>query len=160
MNINCRKPRSSSPENITPGTPPPAGNFSDLTFLVNGLGPLPMVSDVFDSFQVQLGATISPFYGNQQLGQLAPFPDATTPAPTCIPGTFTSVALPNVSPRLPIPPYAGITVTLNGTASTPPTGPFTWAQVINPGDPIVTLSSPTCRHANFYRSVGDRAGNP
>ena len=30
------------PENITPGTPPPAGNFRDLTFLVNGLGPLPM----------------------------------------------------------------------------------------------------------------------
>jgi hypothetical protein len=130
------------PENITPGTPPPAGNFSDLTFLVNGLGPLPMVSDVFDSFQVQLGATISPFYGNQTLGQLAPFPMPTAPAPTCIPGTFTSVALPTFSSS-PNPPYAGITVTLNGLGSTPPTGPFTWTQVINAGDPVVQLSSST-----------------
>ena len=134
-------------ENITPGTPPPAGNFSDITFLVNGLGPLPMVSDVFDSFQVQLGATISPFYGNQQLGQLAPFPAATTPAPSCIPGTFTSVALPNYASN-PNPAYAGVTVTLDGTASTPPTGPFTWAQVPN-GSSTVTLSSLTAAKPTF-----------
>jgi len=136
------------PENITPGTPPPSGNFSDLTFLVNGLGPLPMVSDVFDSFQVQLGAQPSPFYGNQQLGQLLPFPDATTPAPTCIPGTFTSVALPTYTSN-PNPAYAGVTVTLDGTGSTPPTGPFNWIQVINGSDPTVTLSSLTAAKPTF-----------
>jgi hypothetical protein len=136
------------PENITPGTPPPAGNFRDLTFLVNGLGPLPMVSDVFDSFQVQLGQQPSPFFGNQQLGQLLPFPDATTPAPTCIPGTFTSVARPTETSN-PNPAFAGVTVTLDGTASTPPTGPFTWTQVINPGDPTIALSSLTAAKPTF-----------
>ncbi len=136
------------PENITPGVPPPAGNFRDLAFLVNGLGPLPMVSDVFDSIQIQLQQQPSPFYGNQQLGQLAPFPDATTPAPTCVAGNFTSVALPTYS-STPIQPYAGILVTLSGTASTPPTGPFQWVQVINPGDPIVTLSNPNAPTPTF-----------
>jgi len=136
------------PENITPGTPPPAGNFRDIGFLVNGLGPLPMVSDVFDSFMVQLGQVPSPFYGNQQLGQLLPFPDATTPPLSCIPGTFTSVALPKFS-STPNPPYAGVTVTLDGTASTPPTGPFAWTQIINPGDPVVTINNPNSAKATF-----------
>jgi hypothetical protein len=136
------------PENITPGTPPPAGNFSDLTFLVNGLGPLPMVSDVFDSFQVQLGAQPSAFYGNQTLGQLLPFPAAATPAPTCIPGTFASVARPTYTSN-PNPPYAGVTVTLDGTGSTPPTGPFTWTQIINGGDPVIALSSTTAAKPTF-----------
>ena len=40
----------------------------------------------------------------------------------------------------PNPPFAGVTVTLDGTSSNPPTGPFQWAQIINPGDPVVTLS--------------------
>jgi hypothetical protein len=136
------------PENITPGTPPPAGNFRDLTFLVNGLGPLPMVPDVFDSFQVQLGQQPSPFYGNQQLGQLAPFPDSSIPPLSCIPGNFTSVARP-VFTSNPNPPYAGVTVTLDGTASTPPTGPFVWSQIINPGDPVVTINNPTSAKATF-----------
>jgi hypothetical protein len=136
------------PENITPGTPPPAGNFADLTFLVNGLGPLPMVSDVFDSFQAQLGATVSNFYGNQTLGQLAPFPMPAAPAPTCIPGTFASVALPTFS-STPNPPSAGVTVTLNGLGSTPPTGPFQWTQVINAGDPVVQINNPTSGTATF-----------
>jgi hypothetical protein len=136
------------PENITPGTPPPAGNFRDLTFLVNGLGPLPMVPDLFDSFMVQLGVVPSPFYGNQQLGQLTPFPDVAAPAVTCVPGSFTSVALPTYSSN-PNPPFAGVTVTLDGTASTPPTGPFTWSQVINPGDPTVNLSSTTAAKPTF-----------
>jgi hypothetical protein len=136
------------PENITPGTPPPAGNFRDLAYLVNGLGPLPMVPDVFDSFQVQLGQQPSQFYGNQQLGQLAPFPDATIPAATCIAGNFVSVARPVYS-STPNPAYAGITVTLDGTGSTPPTGPFTWTQIINPGDPVVTINNPTTAKPTF-----------
>jgi hypothetical protein len=136
------------PENITPGTPPPAGNFRDLAFLVNGLGPLPMVPDLFDSFQIQLGQQPSPFYGNQQLGQLVPFPDATIPPLSCIPGNFTSLARPVFS-STPNPPYAGVTVTLNGTGSTPPTGPFTWTQIINPGDPVVTITNPTSANATF-----------
>lgn len=129
------------PENITPGTPPPAGNFRDLAYLVNGLGPLPMVPDVFDSFQIQLGQQPSPFYGNQQLGQLVPFPDATIPAATCIAGNFVSVARP-VATSTPNPAFAGTTVTLSGAASTPPTGPFVWTQIINPGDPVVSINNP------------------
>jgi hypothetical protein len=136
------------PENITPGTPPPAGNFRDLTYLVNGLGPLPMVPDVFDSFQIQLGQQPAPFYGNQQLGQLAPFPDATIPAATCIAGNFVSVARPVYS-STPNPAYAGVTVTLDGTASNPPTGPFSWVQIINPGDPVVTINNPTAAKPTF-----------
>src|SRR5882724_1512195 len=136
------------PENVLPGTPPPRGNFSDIAFLDNGLGPLPMVSDVFDSTQVQLGQQPVPFYPNQQQGQLNPFPDRTMPPLTCVPGTFTSVALPQFS-STPNPPFAGITVTLDGTASTPPTGPFQWAQVVNPGDPIVTVNNPTSAKASF-----------
>ena len=140
------------PENITPGTPPPAGNFRDLAFLVNGLGPLPMVPDVFDSFQVQLGQQPSPFYGNQQLGQLTPFPDASIPPMSCIPGNFTSVARP-VFTSNPNPAYAGVTVTLDGSASTPPTGPFVWTQIINPGDPVVTINNPTSAKATFVAPV-------
>jgi hypothetical protein len=136
------------PENVLPGTPPPRGNFSDIAFLDNGLGPLPMVSDVFDSTQVQLGQQPIPFYPNQQQGQLNPFPDATLPPLTCVPGTFTSVALPQFS-STPNPPFAGITVTLDGSASTPPTGPFQWAQVVNPGDPMVTINNPTSAKATF-----------
>jgi hypothetical protein len=140
------------PENVLPGTPPPRGNFSDIAFLDNGLGPLPMVSDVFDSTQVQLGQQPMPFYPNQQQGQLNPFPDRTMPPLTCVPGVFTSVALPQFS-STPNPPFAGITVTLDGTASTPPTGPFQWAQVVNPGDPIVTINNPTSAKATFVAPV-------
>lgn len=135
------------PENITPGTPPPAGNFRDLTFLVNGLGPLPMVPDLYDSFQVQLGGT-SPFYTNQQLGQLTPFPDAVIPAPTCLAGSFTSMAVPVFS-SAPNPPFAGTIVTLNGSGSKPATGPFTWTQIINPGDPVVNINNPNSALATF-----------
>jgi hypothetical protein len=136
------------PENVLPGTPPPRGNFSDVAFLDNGLGPLPMVSDVFDSIQVQLGQQPNPFFPNQQQGQLNPFPDRTMPPLTCVPGTFASVALPKFT-STPNPPFAGITVTLDGTASNPPTGPFTWAQVLNPGDPQVVLSDVNAAQPTF-----------
>lgn len=136
------------PENVLPGTPPPRGNFSDIAFLDNGLGPLPMVSDVFDSTQIQLGQQPIPFYPNQQQGQLNPFPDRTLPPLTCVPGTLNTVALPKFS-STPNPPFPGVTVTLDGTGSTPPTGPFTWAQVLNPGDPQVVLSDANAAKPTF-----------
>jgi len=140
------------PENLVPGSRPPKANFSDIQWLDNGMGALPMVSDVFDSIQVQLGQQPVPFYPNQVMSQLNPFPDATLPPLTCVPGTFTSIALPKFT-STPNPPFAGITVTLDGTASTPPTGPFQWAQVVNPGDPIVTINNPTSVQATFVAPV-------
>jgi len=40
-------------------------------------------------------------------------------------------------------------VTLDGTGSTPPTGPFTWTQIINGGDPVIALSSTTAAKPTF-----------
>ena len=140
------------PENLVPGSRPPRSNFSDIAFLDNGMGPLPMVSDVFDSTQIQLGQQPIPFFPNQTMTQLSPFPEATLPPLTCVPGQFSSVALPQFSSN-PNPPFAGVTVTLDGTASTPPTGPFQWTQIVNPGDPIVTINNPTSAKATFVAPV-------
>jgi hypothetical protein len=136
------------PELLTPGNPPPPFNFNDFVYLVNGSGPLPLVGSVFDSTQIQLGLAASPFYPNQDSGQLAPFPYDVTPGLTCTPGTFISVARP-VFTSTPNPPFAGVTVALDGTASTPATGPFVWSQIINPGDPVVTISNPNSARATF-----------
>jgi K319-like protein len=136
------------PENQVPGSPPPSANFSDITFLVNGMGNLPMVSDVFDSTQVQLGQQPIPFYPNQVMGQLNPFPDATLPPLTCFPGMSTTVARATYI-STPDPPFAGLTVTLDGSASTPNSGPFLWAQVLNPGDPQVVINNPTAQKPTF-----------
>lgn len=136
------------PENITPGTPPPAYNFRDIAYLVNGLGPWPSQPDVFDSFMAQLGQAPSIAATNQLNSQLAPFPDAATPAPSCVAGTFASIAR-AVFSSTPNPPYAGVTVTLDGSSSNPPTGPFNWTQIINPGDPVVTINNPTAAKPTF-----------
>jgi hypothetical protein len=136
------------PENQVPGTRQPMSNFADILWLDNGMGQLPMVSDVFDSSQVQLGQQALPFFPNQVMGQLVPFPDNTLPPLTCIPGAITTLAVPRFS-STPNPPFVGITVTLDGTASNPPTGPFQWAQIINPGDPIITINNPTSGTASF-----------
>ena len=69
-------------------------NFADILFLDNGMGQLPMVSDVFDSSQVQLGQQPMPFFPNQVMGQLNPFPDNTLPPLTCVPGAITTLAVP------------------------------------------------------------------
>jgi hypothetical protein len=135
------------PENLVPGNPPPTFNFSDILFLNNGVGPLPFMSGVFDSIQAQLGITPLPFFPNQLTTQLSPFPDASLPPLTCAAGSFASVARPTFS-STPNPPFAGIKVTLDGTASTPPNGAFAWTQIINPGNPIVipfgtTITTPT-----------------
>jgi hypothetical protein len=79
---------------------------------------------------------------------LNPFPYDTTPALTCFPGTFSSVARPTFS-STPNPPFAGVTVTLDGTASTPPTGPFAWSQIVNPGDPVVAINNANSAKATF-----------
>ena len=136
------------PENQVPGSRQPMSNFADILFLDNGMGQLPMVSDVFDSSQVQLGQQPMPFYPNQVMGQLNPFPDNTLPPLTCVPGAITTLAVPKFTSN-PNPPFAGVTVTLDGTSSNPPTGPFQWAQIINPGDPVVTLSDPFAAKPTF-----------
>jgi hypothetical protein len=136
------------PENQVPGSRQPMSNFADILWLDNGMGQLPMVSDVFDSSQVQLGQQPMPFYPNQVMGQLNPFPDNTLPPLTCVPGAITTLAVPKFTSN-PNPPFAGITVTLDGTSSNPPTGPFQWAQIINPGDPVVTLSDPLAPKPTF-----------
>jgi len=135
------------PENQVAGNPPPTANFDDILFLNNGVGPLPFLSGVFDSTQVQLGIEPNPFFPNQLTTQLLPFPAAKLPPITCTAGTFASVARGTFS-STPNPPYAGIRVTLDGTGSTPPNGPFTWSQIINPGNPTIlavgqTASGPT-----------------
>jgi K319L-like, PKD domain len=136
------------PELLVPGNPPAPFNFHDFVYLVNGSGPLPLQGSVFDSTQIQLGLAPLPFYPNQNSGPLTPFPDDVVPPLTCIPGTFASVARPVFS-STPNPPFAGVKVTLDGTASTPTTGPFTWSQIINPGDPVVTISNPNSAKATF-----------
>jgi hypothetical protein len=143
------------PELLTPGNPPPPFNFHDFVYLVNGSGPLPLQGSVLDSTQIQLGLAPLPFYPNQNSGQLNPFPDDVVPPLTCIPGTFTSVARPTFSSN-PNPPFAGVTVTLDGTASTPTTGPFTWSQIINPGDPVVTINNPNSPEPDFPVDCGRR----
>jgi hypothetical protein len=136
------------PELLTPGNPPPPFNFTDFTYLVNGSGPLPLQGSVFDSTQIQLGLAPLPFFPNQNSGQLTPFPYDTIPPMTCAPGTFTSVARPVFS-STPNPPFAGVTVTLDGSASTPAAGPFAWSQIINPGDPVVTINNANNAKATF-----------
>jgi len=136
------------PENLVPGSREPKSNFADIFYLDNGMGQLPMVSDVFDSSQIQLGQQPIPFFPNQVMGQLNPFPDNTLPPLTCVPGAIVTLAVPKFTSN-PNPPFAGITVTLDGTGSNPPTGPFQWAQIINPGDPTVTISDPFAAKPTF-----------
>jgi hypothetical protein len=140
------------PENQVPGSPPPAGNFSDIQYLDNGLGPLPMVSDVFDSQQIQLFQQNSPFFPNQQLNQLSPFPDATLPPVTCLPGLHSTNAVAKFA-SIPNPPSAGVTVTLDASASTPAAGPFLWTQILNPGDPPVVINKANSAMATFIAPV-------
>jgi len=140
------------PELLVPGNPPVPFNFIDFQYLTNGSGPLPLLGSVFDSTQIQLGLAPAPFYPNQNTPQLNPFPYDVVPPLTCTAGTFTSVARPTFS-STPNPPFAGVIVTLDGTASTPPTGPFTWSQIINPGDPVVTINNPNSAKPTFIAPV-------
>jgi hypothetical protein len=136
------------PELLMPGDPPVPFNFQDFQYLTNGSGPLPLLGSVFDSIQVQLGLAPNPFFPNQNITELNPFPYDVTPPVTCFAGTSTSIARPTYSSN-PNPPFAGVAVTLDGTLSTPAGGPFQWSQIINPGDPVVNIQNPTSAKATF-----------
>jgi hypothetical protein len=126
------------PENLGIGDPPVPLNMADLTFLVNGSGPW--------------GG-----FSNQPIGQLNPWPGGSAPGLTCnntgggggggtpppnasANASFTSAATPIV---------AGTLVTLSASGSSPTSGPFTWTQIMNPGDPSVTLNTPSAMTTTF-----------
>jgi hypothetical protein len=123
------------PENLAVGDPPVPLNFSDLTFLVNGSGPW--------------GG-----FSNQPIGQLNPWPGGSAPNLTCTstgggtpptPGasataSYTAAATPIV---------AGTQVALSSAGSTPTNGPFSWTQIMNPGDPSVNLANASAATATF-----------
>jgi hypothetical protein len=51
------------------------------------------------------------------------------------------------------PIIAGTLVTLSSQGSFPVAGPFVWTQIVNAGDPIVTINNPTGATANFVAPV-------
>ena len=146
------------PEDLVSGNLPPRANFNDLPFLVNGTGPWPTPGSVFDSELIQLGARRSEVpipQPTQSVGQLNPFPDGVTPAVGCTPnispgGAANAVASFSGSTN---PITAGTIVTLSSVGSTPVNGPFLWTQVVNPGDPQVTIVNPTSPTATFVAPV-------
>ena len=151
------------PEDLVSGNRPPRANFNDLPFLVNGTGPWPNVGSVFDSELIQLNARRSEVpvpQPTQTVGQLNPFPDDVTPAVSCspnsVPGGVAQAVASFTSSATPI--TAGTTVTLSSAGSTPVNGPFLWAQVVNPGDPVVTIVNPTSPTATFIAPVVGPAG--
>src|SRR5579884_1742294 len=123
------------PENLAVGDPPVPLNFSDLMFLVNGSGPW--------------GG-----FSNQPIGQLNPWPGAGAPNLSCTstgggtpppPGSTASASYSAAA----TPIVAGTLVTLSAAGSTPTNGPFTWTQIVNAGDPAVTLGTPSALTATF-----------
>lgn len=146
------------PEDLVPGNPPPRANLGDLPFLVNGTGPWPTPGSVFDSELIQLGARRAEVpipQPTQSVGQLNPFPDNVTPAVGCTPsiapgGAANAFASFSGSTN---PITAGTIVTLSSAGSTPVNGPFLWTQVVNPGDPQVTILNPTSPTATFVAPV-------
>ncbi|HEX3153224.1 MAG TPA: hypothetical protein VHV32_01305, partial [Candidatus Angelobacter sp.] len=123
------------PENLAVGDPPVPLNFSDLTFLVNGSGPW--------------GG-----FSNQPIGQLNPWPDGSAPNLTCTstgggtPPPPGASATANYSAAA-TPIVAGTQVTLSSAGSTPTSGPFSWTQIINPGDASVNLANASTATATF-----------
>lgn len=142
------------PEDLVPGNLPPAYNFQDLPFLVSGTGPWPAPGSILDSQLIQLGAKrpeVPQPQPTQVIGQLNPWPDkvAAPPAQACNPtdpnaahavASFTASANPII---------AGTMVTLSGQGSFPLAGPFAWSQIVNAGDPIVTITNPNSSTATF-----------
>jgi hypothetical protein len=142
------------PEDLVPGNRPPSFNFQDLPFLVSGTGPWPFPSSVLDSQLIQIGqkrAEVPQPQPTQVIGQLNPWPDkvAAPPAQACVPGdpnaahavaSFTASATPVI---------AGTLVTLSSRGSFPLAGPFHWQQVVNTGDPIITITNPDSATATF-----------
>ncbi len=146
------------PENLISGGLPPQSNFYDMPFLINGTGPWPVPSTVLDSQLIQLNArraeTPAP-QPTQSIGQLNPFPSDRTPALVCTPSTAPGRAANAVAgfTSTGAPITAGMTVTLNSAGSIPAAGPFQWVQVVNVGDPVVTITNPTSAAASFIAPV-------
>jgi hypothetical protein len=145
------------PEDLVPGNLPPSFNFGDLPFLVNGTGPWPTPATIIDSQLIQLGskrAEVPQPQPTQFIGQLNPWPDKAAPQATACNAanqnaahavaSFTATANPII---------AGSTVTLSSAGSTPQNGPFKWQQIVNPGDPILTITNPTSATASFVAPV-------
>ena len=123
------------PENLAVGDPPVPLNFSDLSFLVNGSGPW--------------GG-----FSNQPIGQLNPWPGGSAPNLTCTssgggtpPAPGASATASYTAAATPI--VAGTQVTLSSAGSTPTSGPFSWTQIMNPGDPSVNLANASSATATF-----------
>ena len=145
------------PELLVPGNSPVPFNFEDLPFLVNGTGAWPTVATVYESEEVQLNIDPNPGFANQTIGQLNPWPGKAAPAASCQPLTNPGAQAHAVASfsAAATPIMAGTLVTLNSTGSTPVNGPFAWTQVVNPGDPFVTISNANSATATFVAPVVD-----
>jgi len=142
------------PENLIPGNPPPSYNFGDFPFLVSGTGPWPTPSSVFDSQLIQVGLKrneVPQPQSTQMIGQLAPWPDKgiAPPAQTCNPADPNSAHAVATFTASTTPITAGTVITLSTQGSFPLAGPFAWAQVVNTGDPIVTINNSGSATASF-----------
>ena len=136
-------------ENLAVGGTPVTYNFNEIPFLVNGIGPWPPADNILQ------GALSNPNgFTNQSVGQLNPFPDATLPPTVCLNtvGTANAQAVAAFSPG-PGPVGTGTLVTLSAAGSTPTIGPFGWIQIVNPGDPQVTITNPNLPTATFVAPV-------
>jgi hypothetical protein len=132
------------------GSPAPRANFSSLPFLVNGTGPWPLPSSAFDSQLIQLGARRAEVpvpQLTQSIGQLNPFPDDIIPPVSCAVQSTATAAASFSSAGTPI--SAGMAVIFSSAGSTPANGPFQWLQIVNPGDPVVTIINPNSPTATF-----------
>jgi hypothetical protein len=125
---------------------------------VSGTGGWPFPGSVYDSQLIQLGlkrAEVPQPQATQIIGQLSPWPDqvAAPPAQACVPGDPTAAhAL--ASYTAPVTPIiAGTLVSLSSQGSFPLAGPFVWTQMVNAGDPIVTVNNPNGATANFVAPV-------
>lgn len=142
------------PEALVPGDAPPSYNFRDLPFLVSGIGPWPAPSSVLDSQLIQAGskrAEVAQPQATQIIGQLSPWPDkgAAPPAQTCNPADPNSAHAVAGFTASADPIIGGTVVTMSAQGSFPLAGPFTWTQIVNPGDPIVTISNAATSTATF-----------
>lgn len=136
-------------EGLGIGAAPVTFNFRDIPFLVNGIGPWPPADNI------QQGALGNPNgFSNQVIGQLLPFPDVDPPATSCVTAgvTATATAVASFSPA-PGPVGTGTLVTLSAAGSNPVNGPFSWVQIVNPGDPLVTITNPHSATATFVAPV-------
>jgi hypothetical protein len=145
------------PEDLVPGNLPPSFNFGDLPFLVNGTGPWPTPATILDSQLIQLGAKraeVPQPQATQFIGQLNPWPDKAAPQATACNAANQNAATAVASFTSSTSPItAGTLVTLNSAGSKPQNGPFSWQQIVNPGDPIITITNPTSATATFTAPV-------